>query len=259
MIVPVLLALAAATPPQDPLPQFEVASVRPIDLKARNAIDIKVTPSGRMIVTAASVLQLIAGAYGGLEMYQVIGPPWISSEAFNIDAEPPENDYGQLPTVKVLGRQVPEKTALRLRALLIARFQLRTHFETRDRTAYDLVIAKGGPKLKPADASKKWNGGLMQGGGKIVAESCSMAWLADRLARMVLRTDVTDKTGLTGVYDFQLEFAPTGPFAPASADSDVSSAPSLFTAVQALGLKLEAHKRPIQVVVVDHVEKPSAN
>lgn len=92
-----LALLAVPQAADDRLPEFEVASVKPIDLRARNAIDIKVVPGGRVIITAASLLQLIAGAYGGLQMYQVSGPPWIASEAYNIEAEPPEDDYGSSP------------------------------------------------------------------------------------------------------------------------------------------------------------------
>jgi uncharacterized protein (TIGR03435 family) len=112
-------AISAAGTQDSTLPRFEVASVKPIDLRARNAIDIQVVPGGRVIITAATLIQLIAGAYGGLQMYQISGPPWITSEIYDVQAEPPEDDYGKQPTTLVLGRRVPEITALRLRALLI--------------------------------------------------------------------------------------------------------------------------------------------
>ena len=251
-------AIFCARGQESPLPRFEVASVKPIDLRARNAIDIKVAPGGRVIITAATLIQLIAGAYGGLQMYQISGPPWIASEMYDIQAEPPEDDYGKQPTTLVLGRRVPEIAALRLRALLIDRFHLSTHFEIKDHTVYDLITAKGGPKMKAGDPSAACAGGLMIGGGTFHSTSCSMAWFADRLARFAFQTDVFDKTGLAGVYDFRIDFTPTGPFAPASAESD-SGTPSLFTALQGLGLKLEARKASMKMVIVDHVEKPGAN
>jgi uncharacterized protein (TIGR03435 family) len=211
-----------------------------------------------MVVTAASFQQLLAGAYGGLQPYQVIGPAWIGDARFNIEATSPENDFGQSPTVTAVGRQVPFKTMVRLQALLIARFNLKTHFETREHNAYDLVAARNGPKLQEAglkDASSRCRGGYLR--TSIEATSCSMPWLTHLLTEFILETEVFDKTGLTGVYDFKFEFAPIGPAAPPESDS--SPTPSLFAAIQSLGLKLEARKAPIQFLIVDHVEKLSEN
>lgn len=256
-------ALFAIPQPQEaPLPEFDVASVKPIDLNARNAIDLKFLPSGRLIVTAASLDQLIASAYGGLQLYQVSGPAWITSERYNVEAEAAENDNGQQPVVTAMGRQVPMKTMLRLRSLLMARFKLQAHFEERDHTVYDLLLAKGGPKMTAApvsDPPKRCGGGVLQGAGKIIAENCNMAFLADRLSRFIFQTEVFDKTGLAANFNFQLEFQPMGQLAHPGAEADGEALPSLFTAVQTLGLKLEARKAPVQTLVVDRVEKPSAN
>jgi uncharacterized protein (TIGR03435 family) len=109
--------------------------------------------------------------------------------------------------------------------------------------------------MKSGDPNTPCVGGLMVGGGTFHSTSCTIAWFADRLARFAFQTDVFDKTGLAGVYDFKIDFTPTGRFAPESADSD-SGTPSLFTAVQVLGLKLQARKAPMKMVIVDHVEKP---
>jgi uncharacterized protein (TIGR03435 family) len=117
------------------LPEFEVASVKPIRPQVRGGIDIKVFPGGRMAATAATIQQLLAAAYGGLQLYQVVGPAWIDDARFNIEAASPENGFGQPPFVTALGRQVPLKTMLRLQALLIARFNPKTHFETREHNA----------------------------------------------------------------------------------------------------------------------------
>jgi uncharacterized protein (TIGR03435 family) len=245
-------ALSQAGDPR--LPEFEVASVKPIGPEVRSGIDIKIFPGGRMVATAASFQQLVAGAYGGLQLYQVEGPAWITGTRFNVEATAPENDFDQQPTVTALGRQVPLKTMLRLQALLIARFNLKTHFETRDRSVYDLVVAKNGPKLKEInlkDGSNRCRGGYRI--SRIDATFCSMPWLANLLARLVFETDVFDKTGLTGAYDFNLEFAPIGPNAPA--ESDPSDSPSLFSAVQSLGLKLDARKASMKFLIVDRVDK----
>jgi uncharacterized protein (TIGR03435 family) len=218
------------------LPGFEVASVKPIDPQARGGIDIKVFPGGRMVVTAAAFQQLVAGAYGGLQLYQVVGPAWIADTRFNIEAKPPENDFDQQPAVTVMGRQVPLKTTLRLRSLLIARFNLRTHFETRDHMVYDLVVAKNGPTLKEGVPNDPPDGFCGFRISSIEAKSCSMSWLANLLARFAFQTDVFDKTGLTGYYDFNIAFAPMGPCAPVEpADSDPSISPSLHLSISVLG------------------------
>lgn len=240
------------------LPEFEVASVKPIDPQVRGGIDIRVFPGGRLVATAASFQQLVAGAYGGLQLYQVIGPAWIDNARFNIEATSPENDFGQQPTVTALGRQVPLKTMLRLQSLLIARFNLKTHFETREHNVYDLVVARNGPELQEGhlkDASDRCRGGYRI--NSMEGTACSMPWLANRLAEFAFQTDVFDKTGLTGIYDFKFEFAPVDLLAPAG--SDPSSSPSLFTSIQSLGLKLESRKAPMKVLIIDHIEKLSEN
>lgn len=242
------------------LPEFEVASVKPINPEIRGGIDIKVFPGGRLVANAATLQQLVAGAYGGLRTYQVVGPAWIDDARFNVEATSPEDDFGQPPAVTVIGRQVPLKTTLRLQALLIARFNLRTHFEMRDHTVYDLVAAKSGSKLKDIslkDATDRCRGGYRAAIGSIEGAYCSMPWLTHLLGEFIFETDVLDKTGLTGAYDFKLEFAPIGPYAPAS--SDPSNLPSLFSAIQDLGLKLESRKAPMKFLIVDHVDKLAEN
>ena len=96
-------------------PEFEIASVKPIDLKGRNSPDIKILPGGRMIDTAASFQQLVAGRTADLSCIRLSVPRGVADTRFNIEAKPPENDFDQQPTVTALGRQVPQKTMLRLR------------------------------------------------------------------------------------------------------------------------------------------------
>lgn len=242
------------------LPEFDVASIKPIGPNVRSGINIKVFPGGRMVASAASFQQLVAGAYGGLRLYQVVGPAWIDEARFNVEATSPENDFDQQPTVTALGHQVPLKTMLRLQALLVARFNLKAHFEMKDHSVYDLVVAKGGPNLKEINlngATDRCRGGYLMGTSTIVGTYCSMPWLANLLGEFIFEADVLDKTGLAGSYDFKLEFAPIGPYVPAN--SDPSNLPSLFSAIQGLGLKLEARKAPTKFLIIDHVDKLSEN
>ncbi|HEX3878264.1 MAG TPA: TIGR03435 family protein [Bryobacteraceae bacterium] len=243
-------------PTTERLPEFEVASIKPAEPGQPGGIDIAVLPGGRVVVTAASLLQLIAGAYGGLEEYQVSGPGWIDHTRYNIEATPPENDFGRTPQVRAVGRQVPSISMMRLRALLEVRFNLKTHFEMRERTAYDLEIAKGGPKLKQAgDSAGRCLGGVKPNG--IQGSGCSMPWLASRLRELVFETDVRDNTGLTGIYDFDISYAPVDLAARPAGESP--EGPSLFTAIGTLGLKLTAQKAPVKILIVDQVNKLTVN
>lgn len=145
---------------------------------------------------------------------------------------------------------------MRLRALLEARFNLKAHFEMREHTAYDLEIAKGGPKLtEVANAYGKCAGGVRRNG--IHGSGCSMTWLASRLSELVLETDVHDHTGLKGIYEIDISYAPVDLTALPAGESP--EAPSLFTAIETLGLKLKAQKAPMKTLIVDHVDKLVAN
>jgi uncharacterized protein (TIGR03435 family) len=181
-------------------------------------------------------------------------PSQLDSKRFDIDAKIVE------PNLDALKKQSPEQNRLMLLPLLTERFQLKTHMETRSGPVYELVVAKGGPKLKPAtdeasrtgvSTSMNWIGN----GWKLTANSQPTAALAKILTGQIHRT-VIDKTELTGNYDLTLQWTPDG--APASTDADAP--PSIYTAVQEqLGLKLQPAKAPVEVLVVDHVAMPSEN
>jgi uncharacterized protein (TIGR03435 family) len=135
-----------------------------------------------------------------------------------------------------------------LQALLADRFKMKVHDETRSLPVYALTIAKDGPRLPRASTP---DGGTSSGPRIIAAKGATIDVLARMLAD-VLTKPVLNRTGLTGIFNVKLDFAPLqGP-------SDAG--PSLFTAIQEqLGLKLEATKGPVQVLVIDSAEKPDAN
>jgi uncharacterized protein (TIGR03435 family) len=142
------------------------------------------------------------------------------------------------------------------RTLLTERFKLTMHRETREVPVYALVIAKNGPKLKKA--ATDGDDGLSVNAHGYVAKQTSVELLARQLQAQVGRI-VLDRTGLAGAYDFKLEFTPQRALGNAG-DGSEPAGPTIFTALQEqLGLKLESSKAPVEIVVIDHVEKPSEN
>jgi len=212
---------------------FEVASVRTdVSGSGHHGID---TDGNLLRMTNLPLKSAIAWAYNLTEA-QILGPDWLGSNMYDITAKAES------------GAPKPEM----LQALLKERFKMITHQETRDLPIYELVVAKNGPKLtKSADGS---GGKTSSGPGRLSVQSEPMGWLALLLAgrRADLGRPVVDKTGLAGCFDFELKWTPDRDALKASADAP----PSIFVALQEqLGLKLEARKGPVEVLVVDRVEK----
>lgn len=207
---------------------------------------------------------IVQMAYG-LQSFEVYGGPgWMDSERYDIDATVGSEDGAAL-----LGDGEARIKDLRSRLtnLLADRFQLRVHRENREIPEYALVAGKNGSKLvdRAIQDSAGRGRGIRSGCGQMTGTAASMANLVYALSRE-LRRPVLDRTGLAGVYDFEFDFAPEagGCSAPAGAadDSlpDALERPSIFTAIQErLGLKLEAIKGAVPVIVVDRAEKPAAN
>lgn len=183
-----------------------------------------------------------------LQDYQVAGPAWIRTEHFAIIARAP-------------GRATEEQILLMLQALLADRFRLATHHEARPINVYALVVSGSGPKLTEAKGRGATFVGPADPDNRETAFRWAPIWqLAFRLRRYVGRP-VIDETGLTGLYDFKLPFPVmrlSGPQDLPATDPDY--VPSLFTSVkERLGLELKAKKAPVDVLVVDRVERPTAN
>jgi uncharacterized protein (TIGR03435 family) len=168
--------------------------------------------------------------------FQIIGgPAWVNSEGFDIEAK---GDHSASDAQ--LGQMV--------QSLLADRFKLALHRETRQLPVYALVVAKNGPKIRESTAARP---GMAGGPGQLDAQKISLQVFTQTLGRQ-LDHPVLDQTGLTGRYDFKLNWSPD--------ESDATGGPSIFTAVQEqLGLKLETQTGPVEVLVIDHAEKPSDN
>jgi uncharacterized protein (TIGR03435 family) len=226
-----LLMLCLAGVATSQTAEFEAATARPNQCGSSPA---GMRLSGSQLTIANVPLQRIAGAAFGIGEDRIdsllTGPPWITKECYDLSAKLPAGaTTAQLPAM--------------LQALLKARFGMSFHRETRELPAYALVVAKAGLKAQPAKAGGRT--GFRIRPGHIETESATMAGLTDKLSRLADRP-VVDQTSLTGSYEFRLDW-----------DPDLS----LYTAIQEqLGLKLEAQKQPMEVVVIDHIEKvPTEN
>jgi uncharacterized protein (TIGR03435 family) len=263
-VVPLALCVAAQPPgtsghaarsePAVPakLPEWDVVSVKraePGKCPGPEGSGLMLPKDGVHIFCLSPQL-VIELAYGITEPSRILGvPEWAKSGGWNIDAKVAGED------VAALGKLSRDDRSRMLQALLVDRFHLKAHIEKREMPVYDLVVAKGGPKLKEATAEEASQAMLLGAvPGKIKCVSMPLSTLPPYLNRELGRPMV-DKTGLTGKYDFTLEFVPA-----AKAGSDETGGPSVFTAVEEqLGLKLEPAKEPMDVLVIDSIEQPAAN
>ena len=269
---PVAESSRAQSPPQNtavPLAryEYEAATIKPSQGPGPyKKIGLWAAPDG-FSAWFISPQQIISIAYG-VESFQLSGgPSWLPSERFDVEVKMDS------ATADALGKLNPEQRAhaqqQMLQALVAERFQLKVHRETKEGTIYTLVIAKGGSKLREAKPGVPGMGDMgSKFSGDLTAQTVPIAQLAKILTQM-LGHPVLDKTELKGVYDFELRFTPDDRLQPppgAPPDSRLppppadSNAPSLFDALQEqLGLKLESGKGPVDVIVIDHVERPSGN
>ncbi len=235
---------------QKPL-AFEVASVKPNMSGEQPANNWTLAP-GRTDFHNSQVMQLIKRAWGDFSLTTEGGPGWLSSDRFDVVAQYPADTP-------------PAARDLMLRALLVERFKLSAHIVSRETPIYALVLARKdstlGPQLQPALADCAPTGrsnpppscsnSVSPGRGMINANYFDMATLTRALSSLpAVGRRVVDRTGLLGGYKMALTFAPS--------PGQPSDAPSIFTALQEqLGLRLESTKGPVDVLVIDHVERPT--
>ena len=269
VLLTVAVCIAHATSAQQPA--FEVATIKPSDPSvAYSRTGVGFTPDG-IEANMATVGAIIRTAFG-FERFpladQVLNlPDWARSQPFSIRAKLSDSDREALQ--KLPRAQQQRFLGSALQALLVERFHLQFHTGTMQHAAYDLVIAKAGPKIKPTPADdpslrkgpdgKIFEGVVFYGRGPVQFQQQTMSEFATFLTWQPSGPGrpVVDKTGLPGLYTFTLHYSfvvtPTG--APADTES-----PSLFTVLQEdLGLRLQPSTTTLPTLIVDHLDHPTAN
>jgi len=229
--------------------EFEAASVKPHIASGAPVERAGIEEDQARIKIENLPLRVLIGMAYRVKTFQIAGPNWLDAGTFDIVGKPPSGyQHDQLPEL--------------LQKLLADRFNLEVHHETRPASAWALIVAKGGHKLRETTGSRTYftvRPGLIEGKQRSIIE------LRNGLAQMLDRP-VEDRTALTGTYDLRLEWNPQElaaqpePSVGAGIGSD-AAVPSLFTAIQEqLGLKLERITLPTDFVVVDHAQRiPDAN
>ena len=186
-----------------------------------------------------TLYNLILNAYHLSQFQLAGGPKWVASEPFNIEARFPAEARKQMPEM--------------LQTLLADRFKLVVHRETRILPVFYLTVAKGGAKLEKTNPDEEGHTGSSSGPRQLKATAASLSMLANMLIGAV-GAPVEDKTGIEGAYNFNLQFAPMQ-----GATPEDDARPSLFSALQQIGLKLEPFKGPVEMLVIDSAQMPEWN
>jgi len=260
--------------PSSPLPSYEVATVKPIDPDAASSM-VKLPPG--VSLSPLSVRRYIMNAYGAVDAQQIVGgPDWLNKDAYQINGKVPDDLGAALQ--KMTREQRNDQTRLMQQRLLAERFRLKAHFETRVLPVYELVPGKDGlkitevagpPELKPGDPPVRVRQGdpLSPGTMMSTANSNGLRVLNGRAIKMQLLArviggeiggrPVVNHTGFTGYFDINdLTWAPSAD-AGAGGEPDGSSLASALE--ENLGVRLLPAKDPIEVLVIDGIERPTPN
>jgi uncharacterized protein (TIGR03435 family) len=231
------VAILCAQQPQT----FEAVSIR-LNHSGDSNTQINRLPGGRLVMVNATLKTLVRNAYGLLSFQFAGEAGWWDSDKYDISAvirQPEQISDAQLKPL--------------LQTLLRDRFHLEVHWETKEGSIYALVTDKGGPKFLPYNGAPGYGMNTQKTPGRVHMKGTDvpMSELAGNLANQLGRW-VTDETGLTGRYDFAVEWDPQQ-----TADT---TGPSLFTALKdQLGLQLKPERGPVKLLVIDHAEKPTDN
>jgi bla regulator protein blaR1 len=261
------------------VPLYKSASIQPHKAvnRVNEPVGIMFGPNG--VRARGATLQTVIGMAYGVQADLISGAPdWVSTEKYDLDLQ--LSDSPTPDTSKAAGGIGTQRLQLTLQAFLANRFKLTLHRETKNLPVYELVVAEGGPKLKEAkpaflnpngingpEGPLPAKGMMTMGPGELTDHGTTIAPLLEQLSWQLGHT-VLDKTELNGNYDFSLRWTPgqseagmmklTGSAPVTEGAASASSGPTLFNALEdQLGLKLVPQTAPMQVLVIDHVEKPT--
>ncbi|MGB0083700.1 MAG: TIGR03435 family protein [Terracidiphilus sp.] len=233
-------------------PSFDVVSVRPA--KPDCYLSMAGPAHGRYTGRCITLWAMIYNAYEvrSFQDYPPGLPAWADKDKFDIEAKADDDTTAAMEELSMQERGHMGRAMLQ--SLLADRFKLRVHYKSKVQPVYDLVLAKGGFKLKPLSADQK-PGGMSGGPGMMIIHGMPIAAFAHFLSQTNLAGRIViDKTGLTGNYEIDLKWTPD------DQQGTPDAGPTFFTALEEqLGLKLVPAKVPVDVLVIDHAERPSEN
>lgn len=230
-------SVLAQQPPAHP--EFEVASIKPVEVPPGPHTVFLRLSHGTARIEAATLRQIIVQAYLVQRVNVLGGPSWYDSDQYDVGAKAASSDTP------------PEQIRQMLQTLLADRFKLSVHRETHDLTRYAIVVGKNGPKFQPARTDES-TGLQRTQAGQLVFQRYDMANLVNTIANFI-NAPVDDQTGLTGLFDYPLDFTAEPGREP------VDRMEIALQALDRLGLKLESRKLLTDVLVVDHAETLSPN
>lgn len=234
-------------------PSFDVVSVKPIQANSHGAT-VHGTPDGMML--SGALRRMILYSYALHEFQVTGGPDWIATSTWEVHGkdDTPDPDASKLNEAE--RKALNETRMQQVQSLLMDCFQLKCHMTTKELPIYELVVAKGGAKLKetPTDQARRDSTSIGGHGAQMHATATGLT--TERIAALLgneVDRLVVDKTGLGGHYDLTLDWVHDAP----EESADTPSGPTVFTALEEqLGLKLEPAKGPVPVLVIDSAEKP---
>lgn len=237
------------------LPQFEVATIKPGKVQPPFIVGLSSYPGGRVEVTNLNLKNLVMIVCDFARFQVSGGPAWMDTDRFVIEAKPPESSPSATSQPADPNASLSAAQRQMLLALLINRFQLKFHVETKEGPVYYLERSDKVNLQLPKDPTTYPWAGVEQGMAGIRGVNVSMPEFAKRLSAFFQRP-VIDKTGIAGSFDFDSK---VGESDDAVSATQEDTAARLITAIRGLGLKVTAAKGPVESLVIDHAEQPSPN
>lgn len=236
-------------------PAFEVATIKPSGPKGSPIMGFYSRPGGRIFFGNSTAKTILFYAFNIPSDQIYGGPDWVSTDRYDIEAVPPDTSASRTAKQPQIAATPSGEQRKMLQTLLADRFGLKSHMETREGTVY--ILTRGSGKLqlhepKDNEADARSAVVMKQGGivdGEAFGQNISMQALAESLSGG-LHLPVLDQTGITGRYDFHVD--------PADPENHDYAA-AVFDAMHRLGLELKKGRGPVQTLVIDHIEKPTAN